>query len=144
MHGHRTWLGALVFLLAIGAAACREGDVAPCAGRPIQVGTLEDERVALETERIELDGCPGVRQLFVGECAASLTFVYRYNGRGTSEIRYFDGSGTFVAVTNQADAIDVTCGGRTYWPTLVECRDAVITEVICGTRFEVGQPFDVP
>jgi hypothetical protein len=33
------------------------------------------------------------------------------------------------------------CGGRRYFPRSIHCRDGLVTEVLCGTLYEVGDAF---
>jgi hypothetical protein len=78
-----------------------------------------------------------------GDCSGGGTFLLR-GGGFTSEARVFDPTGSFVALSTQTDVIDPTCDGRGYWPQPPACDGATVSEVLCGTLFEVGQAVALP
>ncbi len=58
---------------------------------------------------------------------------------------YFDAeTGAFIAEIFASDAIDPICCGITYWPRLIDCEDAVVTEALAGGAYEVGDPITLP
>ena len=91
-------------------------------------------------------GCDDVfPSVVVGECSNnSAIFLSRSDGV-TSLTHYFspDTEG-FISLTSVSDSINLSCLGVGYWPEHLECNDAVITEVLCGTQLEVGDTFDLP
>lgn len=74
-----------------------------------------------------------------GSCADGKR-VLATGGGFTTERRYFDDSGRFVALTTSTDVIDPVCKGKGYWPERVQCDRGKVTLVHCGTIYEVGDP----
>ena len=56
---------------------------------------------------------------------------------------YDAATGAFVAQRSWSDALDETCWGMNYWPLAVDCDEAIVTEVLCGTRWAVGDIADL-
>jgi hypothetical protein len=73
-----------------------------------------------------------------GECASGNLFIYRgYSLHGTIDF-YDPVSEQFLGRTLQGDFVIPPCCAIWYWPRRVECVEPVVTEVLCGTRIEVG------
>ena len=83
--------------------------------------------------------------MVTGECGDGVTlFLYRGTGFTTLTNYYDSETGRFMSLTTTTDAIEPRCEGRGYFPELFVCRDAVVTEVICGTFFEEGEAIRLP
>jgi hypothetical protein len=71
-----------------------------------------------------------------GSCASGGKVLY--SGTGLSiERRFFDSEGRFEALQTGTDATPPGCGRP--WPNPISCGEAVISQVICGTRLQVGE-----
>ena len=76
--------------------------------------------------------------MVAGRCATGESFLYE-SGGFVSTINFYDGvDGQFISLLTSTDGIEPVCLGIGYWPFKMECADAVITEVICGEGFTVG------
>ncbi len=54
-------------------------------------------------------------------------------------VRFYDRqTGQFVAQRMKSDALDLTCWGVSYWPIRVACDAGIVSEVLCGTTWAVG------
>ncbi len=85
------------------------------------------------------DKCEDFRFLVAGTCDdGSLVLVYS-SGFG-AEARFYDKSGTFRGLRKFTDSVDPVCRGKTHWPEVIRCDDAVTTEVLCGDGRAVGDP----
>lgn len=73
-----------------------------------------------------------------GVCADGTLFVGRFSGVA-DEYRFFDAqSGALIALRNGTDADPSGCCGRSFWPFVYRCEQAVVTEVLCGEFDSVG------
>ncbi len=83
--------------------------------------------------------------LVAGECSShSGLFLFR-GGGFTTMTHYFDpDTEQFISLTTGTDVIGPICLGVGYWPEHLECSNAVVTEVLCGTQIEVGDSFGLP
>jgi len=60
-------------------------------------------------------------------------------------VRFFEaGTAALRAWMFQSDSIDCECAGLSYCPARYECNEARVTDVICGSRFEVGDAIHLP
>ena len=61
--------------------------------------------------------------------------------RGTHSgvTNYYTADGAFIALTDWQDFGVFPCGSSVDWPRSVECKNAVVTEVIIGGWYEVGE-----
>jgi hypothetical protein len=112
----------------------------PCAEQPIETyPDFEDTQSQWATR------CgSGASAVVAGVCQDGTRFVDYQDGR-FGEARFFGGNtGAFVALLTQSDCHDALCLGRGYWPVHMECAGAVVTEVLCGTLFHVGDQIEVP
>jgi len=75
----------------------------------------------------------------VGQCADGM-IVLTYHSGLVGETRFFrSDTEAFVALTNSTDCYEEVCFGRGYWPVRVECDSPIVTEVICGTLYTIGE-----
>ena len=82
--------------------------------------------------------------LVAGLCSDGTLFIADNNGL-YSETRFFDPqSRLFVSLTDTTDiAYVLHCGGL-YWPVHHACEGAIVTEAICPSGYEPGDPIDLP
>ncbi len=81
--------------------------------------------------------------LVVGTCGDGNVFLFSIADHVMAE--YFDPeTGAFVGKIFPSDAIDPICCGITYWPRLIACEGAVVTEVLGGVAYEVGDSISLP
>ena len=104
---------------------------------------LETEIERLRTLEVEDNDGLFSEDIVVGICGSDgPRFTVRFIGPFAWQYDYFDAStGAFKARTvGQADVppfLPCVVSG-TYWPRLISCPDPVVTEVIGGTRWQVG------
>lgn len=112
-----------------------------CVERELDAFESFDETLALWSQR-----CPDAGEarsfpfVVAGRCRDGMRVLYT-GGGFTTERRYFDATGSFIALTTGTDVVDQECGGRGYWPEPVVCEAPVITAVHCGRGYEVGATF---
>jgi hypothetical protein len=71
------------------------------------------------------------------ECADGIKILYRGSGK-TTEHRYFETTGEFIALSTRTDVSKNECGGIGFWPERVTCERPVVTKSFCDV-FTVGQ-----
>lgn len=79
-----------------------------------------------------------------GTCEEGVLFVYVSDGLHAVAHYFEPDSRAFVARTSASDILNLGCGGVFYWPHLIDCTDAVVTEVVCGTAYAVGDSITLP
>ncbi len=73
-----------------------------------------------------------------GQCDEGTLFVHISDGMH-EQIHYFDAqNGEFLAWEFRSDGIDCNCLGITYCPVPFNCGDGIVTEVVCGDWFAIG------
>jgi hypothetical protein len=56
--------------------------------------------------------------------------------------RFFDtDTGAFIGYETQEGFWALFCGGRRFHPRPISCRNGVVTEVVCGDGYEVGDAY---
>jgi hypothetical protein len=84
--------------------------------------------------------------LVAGKCQDGTVFLFRDGTHLLTE--YFEPqTGAFVGRTVQSDLVDPICCEITYWPHLIECENAVVTDVfsaVAYVAYEVGDAITLP
>jgi len=127
----------------------------PCLSQ-LSAGPGSDEELALdefddyETTLHEWSGFPRCDAAYAGAaqvggaCGDGMLFVYVSDNLHEA-VRYFDpDTRAFVALTSASDALDLNCMGVFHWPHWVDCTDASVTEVVCGTTYAPGDAIALP
>ena len=84
-----------------------------------------------------------IGQAVAGECQDGTVFLFEFWGEG-SETHYFNAeTGAFIALETLTDMRDFQCGGRGYWPAIIDCANPVVTQVIRSASLEVGDPVNL-
>ena len=79
-----------------------------------------------------------------GTCEDGTLFVITSDGLH-SQVQYFEpGNGRFLAWIFGSDVFDCACLGVFYCPAFLECQNGVVVEVVCGTRYSVGDSIHMP
>ena len=87
---------------------------------------------------------PNIRSMYSGECPDGTRFLYRTDGLH-GVVKYFDAdSGAFEGETFRGDYLIPPCCAVYYSPNRIECDDATVTEVLCGTYPAVGDSVSFP
>ncbi len=122
-----------------------DGDGDPCRSQcELQAGTCEERDISefgdFEATRQEwLDLCWGT--LDAGTCSDGKAFLHGRWGYEVDHIFYFDlDSGAFMGLETSTDSHIGECGFYGYWPHPWECPDAVITEAMCLSDRQPGDP----
>jgi hypothetical protein len=97
--------------------------------------TVATLRAAVATE----DSTLFAEDIVAGTCSGGqYRFIFRFVGPFEWQYEYFDSaSGAFVAVERDTSDVLAPCTHR-YWPAVVTCPGHVVTDVIAGTRYHVG------
>lgn len=146
-------VGASLFLSAASCSlapndACRsqcELAAGSCEEIPIEEFAEFDEELA--TWRAQTGGlnCEDAFPfVVVGECADGKKFLF--NGGGfTALVQYYSAEDdTFVGLETQTDVVMPPCNGKGFWPEPVACEEPTVTEVVCGTLYDVGEVVSLP
>ena len=136
---------ALQFLIMFVATSFACGDDAECRSQcELGAATCEEKPFAsfgdLEAGRAEYrQRCnDGVLWAFEATCKQG-TSVLRSGTGYTSEGRFYAASsGAFLGLTTTTDTSTPPCNGKSFWPTEVPCEAPVVTQIMCGTGFRVG------
>ncbi len=80
-----------------------------------------------------------------GSCRGGAVLILDHGTGFFGVTKYYErNTRRFIGLTTWTDVWDEECQGMGYWPEPVDCPNAVVTEVICGTYYEVGDPLYVP
>ncbi len=139
----------IYILLVAGCDQCRsqcELAAGDCVERDIS--EFPDYDAALADLRAAVGGqnCEAAFPFAVAGSCGSGRFLFLYSGGGfTTLAQYYEPlTRRFIALTTTTDVIDPVCLGRGFWPFLIDCPGAIVTEVICGSRFDAGDEVDLP
>jgi hypothetical protein len=81
----------------------------------------------------------GVPSMVTARCPGGALDVIDWSfGEGGLARFYDQQSGQYVAQRMWSDGADETCSGKSYWPIRVDCDAWIVTEVLCGTLWAVG------
>lgn len=123
------------------SASCRsqcELQAASCNELPIEEFDDFDTRLGRLQAGEDLFG-----EAVAGECQDGTVFLFEFFGEG-SLTHYFEPmTGAFFALETLTDMRDFECGGRGYWPVIIDCANPVVTEVIRSAFLEVGDPVNL-
>lgn len=113
-------------------------DLPDCEPIPIaEFQSFEDELAGWMEDAVQYpEGC----MMVAGECGDGTKFLY--SNRVFSRLVHFYSpqSGAFSALETDNDCCGAPqCFSMGYWPLRVECLDARVTQIICGSAFEIGQ-----
>jgi hypothetical protein len=84
--------------------------------------------------------------MLAGECGDGLLFLY-VSDANVRQVSYFELSdGAFIALTTKTSrhVLEQECDRIGYWPQPVECANATVTEVICGSLYVPGDEVRLP
>lgn len=80
-----------------------------------------------------------------GDLPPTIFLFLHDHGPYVSRTHYFDAdTQRFLSLTTTTDVIDPACQGKGYWPLNIECTNAVVTEVLCGSAVEVEGAISLP
>ncbi len=65
-----------------------------------------------------------------GECQDGTLFLFEFWSEGTQTHYFNSETGAFFALETLTDMRDFECGGRGYWPVIIDCPNPVVTQVI--------------
>ena len=119
-----------------------------CEGQCVEpdIDEMDGFDTRLDLRRAEMGWCMewgALCFLVAGTCQDGTVFLLGPGWLQPAEFFEPD-TGAFVGSIYASDGIDSVCCGITYWPFLIECEDAVVTEVVYGTQYEVGDSIPLP
>lgn len=94
-----------------------------------------DETLSLWRSQAAAEGCNAIGSPYmtVGTCGGGAIRVLARSNGFSGDCTYFDASkGSYLGDAYWSDVALPPCCGNSYWPGVIECEDAVVTEVICG------------
>ncbi len=104
-----------------------------------------EELNGLPMDDVDHDGRAEFPLLIAGTCEGGSVLFLFMSGGLTFELRYYyAGSREFFGMISMTDGIDEVCQGSSYWPRVIECLDGVVTEVLMGTFYDVGDSIVFP
>lgn len=99
-----------------------------------------DERLAELRDAYADPQCPeGVFSVLVAACAEDTQLVRASYFLGADTATYSTETRGFIAYETVTDGVDPLCAGWSYWPTIPQCLNGQVIEVICGD-VAVGDP----
>ena len=110
-----------------------------CAAPPADYDDFGTELAAMR-ESFLADGFCNVA--IAGECdGGEVLFLHEFF-IDSGITRFFDAdTGAFIGYESQEGFWALFCGGRRWYPRPISCRNGVVTEVVCGDGYEVGDAY---
>ncbi len=126
---------------------CKEAD--GCSEKPIEDfanydAALEEWRSAAQVDPDP--SCATATSRVAGECAGGeRLFLYEETSDWHATlVRYYDAeSRAFQGMTRPTMYTLIPCP-HLYWPERLDCNDAVVIEVVCGTGHNAGDAINLP
>ena len=130
--------GAALLLTFVAGCFCRSPGNA-------EYDDYDSELAAWRLGSDEPNGCYQYIRM-IGECnGGKVLFLHEVPLDSSRTIFFEADSGQFLGREDTGSCLDLSCvffcQGHWYYPRPIQCQEGVVTEVLCGTHYQVGDAF---